>query len=332
MKNYKKFFISTLVSFLIAIIAVSLFLLFVGYTFIGKNVYTRGASNINYWLTVKNQRAEALDKSGNKIVFCSGSNTLHGLNSKYASEVTGLPVLNFGLHAAFGTYMFELAKQILKPGDIVILPLEFGFYELEKDENLQSPFAEWIISYSPEYYKKSDIKRKFGLSFFLIQTWIFNPKFDYKDYAKTDEYVDQINDIGDFIKHDGTTDKFLKLKSPEARITQKFPEQINKLPLYQFINYCIQNNVSVYGIMPNYYRSKDYTQEEINNYKAIKSFYENNGASFIGDYTSGGYADKMLFSDTGLHLNTEGQKLRTKWIIDNVLSIPEIKNINNPKY
>ena len=94
MKNYKKFFINTLLYFFVSIAVFSVFLLIIGYTFIGKNVYTPNAAHINYWVSVKNQRADVLDKKGNKIVFCSGSNTLFGFNSKYAEQVTGLSILN----------------------------------------------------------------------------------------------------------------------------------------------------------------------------------------------------------------------------------------------
>ena len=130
MKEYKKFLINTFLIILIFAILISSVILFIGNRFIGKNVYTKGAANIRYWVNVKNERAKELDKQGNKIVFLSGSNTLHGLDSKYASEKTGLPVLNYGLHAAFDIYMFEMGKQILNSGDIVVLPLEFASFIL----------------------------------------------------------------------------------------------------------------------------------------------------------------------------------------------------------
>ncbi len=328
MNNYKKFFINTITFLFVSILIIIMLLLFIGYSFIGKNAYTRGAAYINYWLSVKNERAAELDRKGNKIVFCSGSNTLHGLNSKYASEVTGLPILNYGLHAAFGDYIFTLTEKIIKPGDIVILPLEFPYYETKAKNSIQAPFAEWVISFSPEYYKNSPFTTKLSLSFFLIKTCLLNPGFDYSENARTDKYESALNKYGDYLDHEGTTDKFLKLKLDNGKITQEIPKNFNELPLYNFIKYCRKNNISVYGMLPNYYHTADFSEEDIKNYNIIKAFFELNGAYFIGDYKSGAYGDKMMFHDTAYHLNTKGSVLRTKWIIENVLSIPEIKNIN----
>ena len=328
MKEYKRFLINTFLIILIFAILISSVILFIGNRFIGKNVYTKGAANIRYWVNVKNERAKELDKQGNKIVFLSGSNTLHGLDSKYASEKTGLPVLNYGLHAAFDIYMFEMGKQILNSGDIVVLPLEFVYYSEPKTSSLQAPFAEYVISYMPEYYQKSSFPKKIGIVMFLAQTYIKNPKVDYSENENMEEYKPQLNDYGDFIDHIGTTEKFMLNKGAGSQISQNIPKNYNNFPLYDFIKYCKENNIKTYAIMPNYYRDKEFTKEEEENFNKIKAFYDEQGVTFIGSLKDGSYTDKNLFSDTGYHTNEKGTKQRTDWIIDNVLSVSEIKNIN----
>ena len=328
MKKYKEFLIDTFLILLAVLIIFSSVILFIGHQFIGKNVYTKGAANIRYWLDVKNKRAVELDKKGNKIVFLSGSNTLHGLDSKYASQKTGLPILNYGVHAAFDVYMFELGKQILKPGDIVVLPLEFTYYQEPEKSNLQAPFAEYIISYMPEYYKKAPFVKKIGIVMFLTQTFMKNPKLNYDDNKNMEEFKPQLNEYGDFIDHKGTTDKFLLNKAKSNIIAQNIPKNYNNFPLYDFIQYCKDNNIKVYAIFPNYYRDKDFTKQEKESFNKIKNFYNEQGAVFVGDLKDGSYTDMYLFNDTGFHTNEKGTRLRTDWIIKNVLSIPEIKNIN----
>ena len=328
MKEYKRFLINTFLIILAFGIIISSGILFIGNKFIGKNVYTKGAANIRYWMNVKNERAKELDKKGNKIVFLSGSNGLHGLDSKYASQKTGLPVLNYGLHAAFDIYMFEIGKEILKPNDIVVLPLEFIYYAEPQASSLQAPFAEYVISYLPEYYKKASFPKKIGIVMFLAQTYIKNPKVDYTENEDMEQYKSQVNEYGDFIEHVGTTEKFLSNKGAGQQIVQSIPKNYNNFPLYDFIQYCKENNIKVYAIMPNYYRDKEFSKDEEENFNKIKAFYSEQGVTFIGNLEDGAYTDKYLFNDTGYHPNEKGSKLRTDWIIENVLSAPEIKNIN----
>ena len=328
MKEYKRFLINTFLIILILFMIFSAGILFIGNKYIGKNVYTKGAANIRYWVNVKNERVKELDKKGNKIVFLSGSNGLHGLDSKYASEKTGLPVLNYGLHAAFDIYMFDIGKEILNPNDIVVLPLEFNYYQEPSKTSLQAPFAEYVISYMPEYYQKASFTKKIGIVMFLVQTFIKNPKLDYLENENMEEYKTQLNEYGDFIEHNGTTEKFLQNKGAGSRISQNIPKNYSNFPLYDFIQFCRENNIKVYAIMPNYYRDTDFSEDEEENFNKIKAFYSEQGVTFIGNLKDGSYTDKYLFNDTGYHPNEKGAKLRTDWIIENVLSVPEIKNIN----
>ncbi len=325
MKQYKQFLIDTLITTIALITVILLMLLIIGKVFVGKNVYTKGAANIHYWITVKNNRAKELDKKGNKIVFLSGSNALHGLDSKYASQKTGLPVLNYGIHAAFDTYMFKMGKDILKSGDIVVLPLEFTYYMRENTSILQSPFAEYIISYMPDYYKKADFVQKMRISIFLVQTFLKQPKLNYDNNKDESEFIVQLNDYGDYVNHKGTTDQFLQNIS-KTQIAQFIPKDNKNFPLYDFIQYCKENNIKVYAIMPNYYHGKEFSKREIDDFYKIKSFYTKQGVKFIGEVGDGAYDDKYLFYDTGFHTNEKGTRLRTEWIIKNVLSLPEIKN------
>ena len=327
MKEYRKFLRNILIMFISAFILIPAIFIFIGYSFIGKNIYSKGARNIQYWIDVKNQRADELTQKGNKIIFLAGSNLLHGLDSKYAEQVTGLPVLNYGLHAAFGPYALEMGKKIAKPGDIVIIPLEFTYYTETSSINHQSPYMEYLISYLPDEFYKADLYEKFIISLFLVQHWIVKPTFNYEKNSSTKDFENQLNEYGDYIDHSGTTEKFLKLVDGH-KIAQKIPDDCSKYPVYNFIQFCKENNITLYAMMPNYYHTENFSDEEKTAFEKIKSFYEQNGVEFIGDIKSGSYPEKTMFYDTGYHTNETGTKVRTDWIIENVLSIPEIKNIN----
>ena len=325
MKEYKNFFIKTLIIFLASIVILPLAIITIGGHFIAKNVYSKGAAHVNYWIETKNNHAKELNKKGNKIVFLSGSNTLHGLNSKYATELTGLPILNYGVHADFGTYIFEKVKDILKDGDIVVMPLEYNYFAEDSDSALPSPFAEYIISYDKSYYDKAPVMRKIGLVSFMAQYYIAHPKTIHEMQLVSDEYKTQLNEYGDFIGHNGTTENFSE-HAKYMTITENIPKKYNKFALYKFIQYCKKHDIAIYATLPNMYHSKDYTADEMKAFENIKNFYEEQGVFFIGDITSGSYDDRLLFNDTGYHTNEKGTELRTNWFIDNILSLDEVKN------
>lgn len=325
MKDYKIFFIKTLIIFLASIVILPLAIITIGGHFIAKHVYSKGSAHINYWIETKNNHAKELNKKGNKIVFLSGSNMHYGFNSKYASKRTGLPVLNYGVHADFGTYIFEKVKDILKDGDIVVMPLEYNYYQEDSDSALPSPFAEYIISYDKEYFNKLSIMQKMNLVFYMAQYYVTHPSVIHEKELVSKEYKAQLNDFGDFIGNIETTKNYAKTTKP-SEITENIPKKYNKFALYKFIQYCKKHNIALYTTLPNMYHSKDYTADEMKAFENIKNFYEEQGVFFVGDIKSGSLYDKNLFHDTNYHTNQKGTKLRTNWFIDNILSLDEVKN------
>ena len=328
MKEYKVFFIGTIAVFLILLILIPAVLIKAGDYYVGKNVYSKAAAHIRYWLDVKQNRADYLNKKGNKIVFLSGSSLMYSFNSEYAYNKTRLPILNLGIHAAFGSYIYDIAKKFLKDGDIVVLALETPYYQEEKEQNIQGPFAEYIISYDNNYYKNSNLRKKFGLALFLIRQYITHPNIVKEKELVDDDYKQQINKFGDFIGNVETTEVF-KANAKTQTITENIPEKYDNYELYNFIKYCRQHDITVYAIMPVMYHSKVFTPEEEIAFNNIKLFYKKQGVYFIGDMKSGCLYDVNLFHDTNAHTNIKGTKIRTDWIIENVLLRPEMYAIRS---
>lgn len=60
-----------------------------------------------------------------KIIVIGGSSIAFGLDSKLMENLTGMPVINFGLYASLGTrVMLDLSKANINKGDIIILSPE----------------------------------------------------------------------------------------------------------------------------------------------------------------------------------------------------------------
>ena len=72
------------------------------------------------------KRLEAL-KDTNKIVIITGSNGSFGINSRMIHKSFNMPVVNTSIHAGMGIRMqFELYKDLLRKGDVVIFCPEYG--------------------------------------------------------------------------------------------------------------------------------------------------------------------------------------------------------------
>ena len=243
-------------------------------------------------------------KKGKRLYFFSGSNTLYGVNSKYIHEKTGLPVINFGIHMGLENYIFYEAQKILKPGDIVIMPLEFSIYKKDSD-TVPAQLAEYLVTYGKDYCKNLSIIQKLGLSFYLVKLIITYHKLD---ADKLDEKIlGQTNDFGDFTANKGNIPD-IQNNRKYIYITQEIPKENTNFALYDFIQFCKKNKIKLYATMPFHYHKKDYADSEINAYNKIRSFYEKNDIPMLGDMKTGAVYDEKLIYDFGYHANDKGQR------------------------
>ncbi len=313
MHIYKKFFIKTIIILLISMLIIPAALIkWVDYM-IGRHVYSQTACYVNFLITQKNNKAKEFDKLyHNKILIFSGSNTLYGVNTEYIHKKTGLPVVNYGIHAGLEDYIFDEAKNILKNGDTVIMPLEYSLYK-KRSSAIPSQLAEYIVTYGRNYFEKASIFQKLGLSFYLVKLIITYHKIDAAPLDK--KLYSQTNDFGDFIANKGNVPN-IKPDKKFIQISQNIPKSYNDFPLYDFIKFCKSNNIKLYATSPFNYHKKDFSKEEISAFNKIKDFYSKNGIKFIGNIDSGSVFDESLVYDYGYHANSQGQKIRSDYFID----------------
>ncbi|MBA0035308.1 hypothetical protein HS962_03485 [Pantoea sp. BIGb0393] len=96
-----------------------------------------------WWLVDVQHKKESLAKNvgENRIIIASGSNGLFGINSKLMSELTARPVVNMAMHGSLDiSYYRKLLDRTVRKGDIVIMPLEYGFY-FRKDM-----YSDWFVN------------------------------------------------------------------------------------------------------------------------------------------------------------------------------------------
>ncbi len=91
---------------------------------------------VHHAYLLKQRAADAIQQP--KIVIVSGSSALFGINSTQLSQTYRRPVVNLGVNAAMLLpYILYRSKQVLKPGDIALLPLEYPLYLYNGETNAQ---------------------------------------------------------------------------------------------------------------------------------------------------------------------------------------------------
>jgi hypothetical protein len=97
----------------------------------GAFFYQSGAPlAAEYWVRdyviVKNEIAARTPSP--RIIFLGGSSGLGGIDSALVQNVTGLPVVNFSLHAGIPADWLLRYADIASSGDVLILPFEWEYY------------------------------------------------------------------------------------------------------------------------------------------------------------------------------------------------------------
>jgi len=84
-----------------------------------------------------------------KVVLLGGSSVHFGLRAGHLERVYGMPAVNLGMHAGLGLrYILHYGKQVIHPGDTVVLSLEYGLWETER---IQRERTYYILAYDHAY-------------------------------------------------------------------------------------------------------------------------------------------------------------------------------------
>ena len=153
----------------IAMVVISIIIYTVAFGFIFKKPLT-----IGYCKDAYNKKKDYLLKcNGSKFVIIAGSNGLFSHSAKVIEKEIGINGINYSLDAGLGIdLILEKGKEVLKQGDIVILPLEYGFYNQgENDVTFTANGNSFIFQYDTSYLFK------FGPQKFMASIFSFDLKY-----------------------------------------------------------------------------------------------------------------------------------------------------------
>ena len=123
MKKDIKKFLTNIIVFIFIIIIIFTVLILV----ITQLPTEQFRNSYQYAINLKYKNLKETDKP--KIIIVGGSNAAFAINAEIIENKTNMKVVNLGLHAGFGAkFQTELAKVNINEGDIVVLAYEYDSY------------------------------------------------------------------------------------------------------------------------------------------------------------------------------------------------------------
>jgi hypothetical protein len=325
---YRQYFRSVLYGFLASLL---IFLLAVFYQVGAPTESSRWISEI---YQIKSSIADSIKVP--KLVLVSGSNTHFGISCKTISTETGVPCVNGGTHMGLGTtYILHQARLWLKPGDLVLLPLEYEFYQ---DRGIPNHLIiDYIFAHDIKYLLSVDLVAKLrfllGISLERLQQGILG-KLHPPQPLTTGYQSKSVNKYGDetINRQADMTEKHYQILNNSTPIkietSQMSRYAINEIS--EFIIWCQTKDIKPIVTWPNTLKFDSY-QERVKQefFHEIEKFYDGRKVPVLGKPEDFMY-DKSMFYDTSYHLNDRGVRYRTQQIIELVRpDLEKIKKVIN---
>ncbi|MDY6295711.1 MAG: hypothetical protein SPL45_05370 [Schwartzia succinivorans] len=281
----------------------------------------KAAYHLDGWVQVKDKYARTIAKP--KVIFISGSNTLFGVDTERIEKEIGMPTVNYGVAIGLNFYILDRVKSHLKKEDVVILPLEYCFYEYSSDKRFESrDYVFYIIGYDNAFFYALPFSEKIScIQSVAIQDLI---KLSWRRIRPVDtdynEYYDRkyLNTNGDLTYNPvskSMSENDLKKRCGKSVFHIAPLSNEAQKELSNFISYCQQNGIKVYAAWPNFYwTEKSFSGKDLGGINAIEEFYREHNVEILGNYTDCLY-DAGLFYNSEYHLNEEGKRIHTDYLI-----------------
>ena len=275
---------------------------------------------LDEWWQKKEAYAHA--QTGKKILLISGSNTLFGVKAELMEESLGMPVVNLGTHAGLKFYNLRRGAKCLEPGDTVIIPLEYPYYDWPK-HGYDTEYLAYVTAYDPDYFNAGSLVDKLA----FIYQWhpgdicreavkiIFPPTPRENGYSS--KYLNKNGDMLNNKAANGKSGAYLQNRMKDTVFdAYPVPSEEAKAQLSWFVDFCRERQVTLYAAWPSYlYRDKDFHGKDLEGIRNIEAFYREKGVEILGNYTDTLY-DADMFYDTLYHLNDIGQAKHTEYLIE----------------
>jgi hypothetical protein len=278
-----------------------------------------------YWETVGFDRKLAGTKRpGPKIVVAAGSNAYFGIKAGLLAAATGRNAVNLAMQGALPFRFYAgLLEEHLKPGDIVLLPLEYAYYgDVHPSIRARVKTIEVSLSlaYRPKHLLDLPLDEALGLLRYLTFQRLWEGIQERFKPAEARKYRAGIVDQwGDNTVNYQTPASHLHLRNAIAeeasRGLTRFDETSDRVKsLATFVAWARRHDVTVIAALPNTLDAPPFSGPELQILRdEIVRFWEAMGVPVLrGGATLP--ADQIL--DTPYHPTLEGARRRTELLVD----------------
>jgi len=272
----------------------------------------------SYWthalVTQKLAAAKAI--ADQKMVFIAGSSGNFNIDAEAITKQTKLRSLNLGTHAILPLeYMLDHTREVLKPGDTVVLALEYLYYAA--DERLSDAYISYLLSRDPDYFKSLPIAEKIDMLTYVSLKRLLTPikesfypaEAPYAFNVYSDFFYSPYGDLhaNNLVFLTAEMRASRATAPPEYRILHN-REAYNWALLKAFAAWCKARNITVLAAPPATLKFDLYNQPQYHAALAsLKGLYADAGIEFIGDPYEVMY-DIDYFFDTNYHANQRGKE------------------------
>ena len=267
----------------------------------------------------------AIGTESPKLIYFGGSSVSVGINTTKIGKEFGIRTVNYGIMLPLQLYSVTRLREIVKPGDMIVIALEYDFFSRKRSLAFQSrPVMDnsyYVIKHDKEYFAKLDAFEKINYMTIGLEDLINLALNMVENCDQNKKYV-----IGKKMGSNGNRIKFIPkdkiiLKNVENGIV-KLPQNNETFESYEttrtikeLIFWAKQNNIAVIAAYPPLAYKDKFEEERYTSYfKNIEDFYVKNEVETVGHPQDYFYAPEM-FVDSIYHLNEVGANIHTDKII-----------------
>ena len=264
------------------------------------------------------------NKTSKKIVIIGGSNVAFGIDSIKIENEFGIKAINFGCMAGIGPeILLSKINQHITSGDIVLFCWEYGLYRFKRTSTnftylnlIFGPYSDFRLNYSlidrtrlSLTYPTSHLRDSIVVAYnSFVNTDIYKCPWFFDEYGNVRSNQEQI------IQKQELINSPLSPLMKELTITDVVAESLTN-----FVHSSGDKNIQILSTWPNTFKHPKYFNNGNveKNFSTINRFWQDLNVPMISTPKDSMFSAEF-FHDTGYHLNTEGVRIRTEKLIENL--------------
>jgi len=270
-------------------------------------------------------KVKYLQKHANKtkIIILGGSNARFSHRAEVIEAETGFHCVNMGVTANFNvdTIYYQI-EPFLKKGDIILAPIEYASYLLDKQGVYSSDEGPLFVAYNRSFLKKFELSRQlhayFNFDFDFLFRGVGEMVLGFFGFQRRFS-LDTMNENGDETGHNDEKARdyveFIKtLPKLEIRSADLGEETYGFLLIEKVLRFAREKGILVIGSNPTTFDDSGIPFEVLDR---IEKLYVRNGHNFVSLQNKSLYP-RAYFFDTRYHLREQFQIEHSKELIQEI--------------